>query len=74
MAERDTPPPVGEEIHLPGPSIIPILNAAGVAIALVGITTTIVLVIAGVLLFVGTTIIWIRDSRRDIQQLPPEHH
>ena len=32
-------PPAGEEIHLPGPSIQPLLLAVGITIGLVGITT-----------------------------------
>jgi len=32
-------PPAGEEIHLPGPSIQPLLLAAGITIGLVGILT-----------------------------------
>ena len=31
-------PPVGEEIHMPEPSLLPILNAAGLSLAIVGIT------------------------------------
>ena len=30
------PPPAGEEVHLPGPTIIPLLTALGIAVALVG--------------------------------------
>ena len=69
-----TPPPVGEEIHLPGPSLLPILNAAGITLAVIGITLGLVLLIVGVILFVVTTVLWIASTRRDIAQLPPEHH
>jgi len=68
-----TPPPVGEEIHLPGPSLLPILNAAGITLAIVGITLGLVLLIAGCILFVVTTVMWIASTRRDIAQLPPSH-
>jgi hypothetical protein len=70
---EQTPPPVGEEIHLPGPSLLPILNAVGITLALVGITLGWVLLVAGCVLFVVTTVMWIASTRRDIQQLPPEH-
>ena len=70
---EQTPPPVGEEIHLPGPSLLPILNAAGITLAVVGITLGLVLLIAGLVLFVVTTVMWIASTRRDIAQLPPEH-
>lgn len=68
-----TPPPVGEEIHLPGPSLMPILNAAGITLALLGITLGWVLLVVGLILFVVTTVMWIVSTRRDIQALPPEH-
>ena len=66
-------PPAGEEIHLPGPSIIPVLNAFGVALALVGLTTSPVLVVVGLLIFFFSTIRWVRDTRRDIDELPLDH-
>jgi mannose/fructose/N-acetylgalactosamine-specific phosphotransferase system component IID len=68
-----TPPPVGEEIHLPGPSLLPILNALGITLALIGITLGLVLVVVGGTLFVVTTWMWIASTRRDIAALPPEH-
>ena len=71
---EQTPPPVGEEIHLPGPSLLPILNAAGLTLAIIGITLGLVLTIVGGILFVVTTVKWIASTRRDIQALPPEHH
>jgi hypothetical protein len=71
---EQTPPPVGEEIHLPGPSLLPILNAAGLTLALIGITLGWVLVVVGGILFVVTTWKWIASTRRDIAALPPEHH
>jgi hypothetical protein len=67
-------PPAGEEIHLPGPSIQPLLLAFGITLGIVGITTTIVLVIAGALLAIGTIAVWIRHTRREIDELPVEHH
>jgi hypothetical protein len=66
-------PPVGEEIHIPGPTVLPILCAAGITLTVIGTTINIVLVIAGLLLFLGTTIRWITDVRRDIDELPPDH-
>jgi hypothetical protein len=71
---EQTPPPVGEEIHLPGPSLLPILNAAGITLAIIGITLGWELSVIGGILFVVTTWKWIASTRRDIAQLPPEHH
>jgi hypothetical protein len=67
-------PPAGEEVHLPGGSVQPVLLAAAIAFALVGITTNIVLVIAGGVVALGIIVAWIRDTRRDIDELPVEHH
>ncbi len=67
-------PPVGEEIHLPGPSILPLLTAVGVTLALVGITTMIELTVVGVILTVVCVYRWIRDTRREIDELPLDHN
>jgi hypothetical protein len=70
---EQTPPPVGEEIHLPGPSLLPILNAASLTLLLIGITLGWVLIVVGGVLFVVTTWKWIASTRRDIAALPPDH-
>jgi hypothetical protein len=67
-------PPVGEEIHLPGPSLIPLMSAVGITLVVVGTTLTWYLSIIGLIIFVVTTVMWIRDTRRDIDSLPEEHH
>jgi hypothetical protein len=68
------PPPVGEEIHMPAPSILPLINAAGLALAIVSLTLVWYLVAAGLIVFVVSAIKWIADVRRDIDDLPLEHH
>ena len=73
-AHEDEAPPAGEEIHLPGPSLIPFLNAIGITLAIVGITTFWIISVAGILLFLATLVRWIRDVRRDFDELPLEHH
>jgi hypothetical protein len=67
-------PPVGEEIHLPGPSIQPLLVTVGITIALLGVTTSIWMVIIGVILTAWVTVRWIAGARRDINELPLDHH
>jgi type IV secretory pathway TrbD component len=67
-------PPVGEEIHLPEPSLLPILNAAGLALAIVGLTISKWMIIVGLLLFFATTVVWIAKARREMDALPLEHH
>ena len=73
-AHEEQAPPPGEEIHLPGPSLVPFLNAVGLSLTIVGITTFWIVSVAGILLFVFTLIRWIRDVRRDFDELPLEHH
>jgi hypothetical protein len=63
-------PPVGEEIHLPGPTILPVLTAVGITLTLVGVTTYFELIVVGVLLTVGCVVAWIKDTRREIDELP----
>jgi hypothetical protein len=69
--ERETPP-VGEEIHLPGPSILPVLTALGITLALIGVTTFIELTIIGGVLTIGCLVRWIKDPRREVDELPLE--
>jgi hypothetical protein len=67
-------PPAGEEIHLPGPSIHPILLAFGITVALLGTTLFFPFVIAGVILSVWVTVAWIRSTRREMDELPLDRH
>jgi tellurite resistance protein TehA-like permease len=73
LEHRDAAPPLGEQIHMPGPSVLPLVNAASLAFAIISITLSWILVAFGALIFVITAIIWIRDTRRDISELPLEH-
>jgi Cytochrome c oxidase subunit IV len=66
-------PPVGEEVHMPAPSILPLINAAALALAIVAITLSWWIVGAAMIVFLATTIRWVRDVRRDIAELPLEH-
>lgn len=67
-------PPTGEEVHLPGPSILPLLTAVGITLAVVGVTTSLILVIGGAVLTIACALRWIGDTRRDIDELPLDHH
>jgi len=66
--------PAGEHIHMPAPSILPLLNAAGLALSIVGITEGLGFVIVGLTLFLVTTAVWIRSAARETADLPLEHH
>jgi hypothetical protein len=74
ITERGSAPPVGEEIHLPGPSLQPLLLCVGVTMLLIGITSFFILVILGAILSLATLAVWIRDARREFHHLPSEHH
>jgi Flp pilus assembly protein TadB len=67
-------PPVGEEVHLPGPTLIPLLSAVGITLIVIGTTINWIFTIIGAVIFILTTIRWIRDTRRDVAALPEEHH
>ena len=69
--DPDTPPP-GEHIHLPGPSLQPILLALGITLALVGVTLGKFMLVSGLLLTIGVTIRWIADTRREMRALPED--
>lgn len=76
MAEGDhTPaPPVGEEIHMPAASLLPIINAVGLSLAIVGVTLSVAVTVFGLAVFLISTGIWIVKARREMDELPAEHH
>jgi hypothetical protein len=73
QAEHSTVAPAGEEVHMPEPSALPLINAAALAVTIVSITFNWVLVAIGGVIFLATLIIWIRSVRRDIDALPLDH-
>ena len=72
--EHSGAPPAGEEVHMPEPSLLPVVNAAALALTIVSITLSWYIVALAGVVFLVTTIRWIADVRRDIAQLPLEHH
>jgi hypothetical protein len=74
-SEQPAPaPPAEEEIHLPGPTILPLMTAIAITLIVIGTTLTWGLSIAGGILLVVCVVRWIRDTRRDIAALPEDHH
>jgi hypothetical protein len=65
-------PPSGEEIHLPGASVQPVLLAAGLTLTLLGVTLGNFLLIPGLVLSVWVIARWIADTRRDMSHLPED--
>ena len=74
MSSLEKPvPPSGEEIHLPGGSLHPLLLTVGVTVALLGVTLSPILVIAGLLLTVIVLFKWIQGARAEMASLPASH-
>jgi hypothetical protein len=66
-------PPVGEEVHMPEPSMLPIVNAVGVSLSIVGLTLEIAITIIGLVIFLTTLVIWVRAAAHEISELPLDH-
>jgi hypothetical protein len=77
MAEEQTgdggAPPRGEEIHLPDPSYLPVVVAAGTTIAVVGIVIHFALAAIGAVITVVAIVRWVRQTREEMAELPLEH-
>jgi hypothetical protein len=73
LEEHGSVAPAGEEVHMPAPSALPLINAAALALTIVSLTISWWLVAFGGIIFLATAIRWIRDVRRDIDALPLEH-
>ncbi len=77
MNESDHPasaPPPGEELHLPGPSLLPFLCAIAITLIVVGTTISLIISIVGLVALVIIVIRWVADTRRDVAELPESHH
>ena len=65
--------PAGEAIHLPGPSYLPVVAAAGMSIVVVGVVQSWVIVVLGALIAIVALGRWISQTRQEISELPLEH-
>ncbi len=66
-------PRATEELHLPGPSYLPVLTAFGISIAIVGVVFSVVVVVLGAIITVVSVVRWVRETREDMAELPLEH-
>ena len=77
MAEQASPdaevPPPGEPIHLPDPSYLPVIVAAGTTILLVGVVLSPILVVIGLAITVVAIVRWIGQTRAEMAELPLDH-
>jgi hypothetical protein len=62
-----------EEIHLPGPTLVPLFTGIGITITLVGLILSWWFVAAGGVITAIAVVRWIRDVAADIEELPSEH-
>jgi Flp pilus assembly protein TadB len=77
VSDSDHPvpaPPPGEELHLPGPSLLPFLAAIAITLIVVGTTISLIVSIVGLVALVFIVIRWIGETRRDVADLPESHH
>ncbi len=74
VAPRDeVVPPPGEQVHLPGPSFLPVFVAFGLTLALAGIIVSWFIFAIGLLFFLVPAIRWVREARQEMAELPLEH-
>ena len=66
-------PPASEEIHLPGPTILPLVAAIAITLIVVGTTLGWMMSAVGGLILLIVVVRWIRDTRRDMAALPEQH-
>lgn len=66
-------PEAGEHIHMPEPSLLPLINAAALAATIVSITLSTILVVVFGIVFLVSTAVWIRSTAREVNELPAEH-
>jgi len=66
-------PPPSESVHLPGPSYLPAVIALFTTIALVGVVVNLVVFAIALAVILYCIVRWVRDTRRDIAELPLEH-
>jgi hypothetical protein len=71
--EREQVAPPGEPIHLPAPSFLPVLVAAGLTIALVGVVLNWVVCGLGVAITVVCIVRWVGQTREEMSELPLNH-
>ena len=71
--EGEVVPPATEQVHLPGPSYLPVIVAAGVTLALVGVVVNVVLTVIGVIITIVAVVRWVRETREEIAELPHDH-
>ncbi len=77
LPEEDRPDatvaPPTEQVHLPGPSYLPVIVAFGITLAIVGVVLNVIIVAIGALITLVAVVRWVRETQADIAELPLEH-
>jgi hypothetical protein len=63
---------VREEIHLPGNSVLPMITALGITLALAGLILSDLFIIAGLLLTLICIVRWVSIVGKEIERLPTD--
>jgi len=71
--QRGGVPEVGEPVHLPGPSYLPVVVALGITLMVVGVVVSPIIVAIGTLITVVAIVRWVRAAREEMGELPLEH-
>lgn len=66
-------PAAGEPIHLPDPSYLPVVVAAGTTLAVVGVVIHLFLFATGLVITVVGIWRWVGQTRREMAELPLDH-
>ena len=61
-----------DQIHLPGPTLLPLFAAIGITVGLLGLILSWLFVAAGAAITLLTAWRWIRVAREEYEQLPTE--
>jgi hypothetical protein len=59
-------PPAGEQVHVPKPSLLPVVTT-------VGVTLGIVFIVVGLAIAIPSIVRWIISARNELAELPPGH-
>jgi hypothetical protein len=73
VPDEEVVPRATEEVHLPGPSYLPVIVAAGITLVIVGVVISFVLLAIGLIVTVVAVVRWVRETREEIAELPLEH-
>ncbi len=72
VPEEEVVPRATEEVHLPGPTYLPVVVAFGVTLAVVGVVISYVVMALGLIITAAALARWISETREEMAELPLE--